>query len=73
MRVLFFTECCDAIWYIGQTRIKDQTMDAGSSPRPRAPGQHPPGCDHIALVLQGGGALGAYQAGVYQALHEAGL
>lgn len=26
-----------------------------------------------ALVLQGGGALGAYQAGVYQALAEAGL
>jgi NTE family protein len=25
----------------------------------------------ITLVLQGGGALGAYQAGVYQALHEA--
>ena len=25
------------------------------------------------LVFQGGGALGAYQAGVYQALHEAGL
>jgi NTE family protein len=25
------------------------------------------------LVLQGGGALGAYQAGVYQALHEAGI
>lgn len=24
----------------------------------------------VALVLQGGGALGAYQAGVYQALHE---
>jgi NTE family protein len=33
----------------------------------------PPGCDNIALVLQGGGALGAYQAGVSQALHEAGL
>jgi NTE family protein len=33
----------------------------------------PPGCDGIGLVLQGGGALGAYQAGVYQALHEAGL
>src|SRR5208283_652087 len=33
----------------------------------------PPGCDRIALVLQGGGALGAYQGGVYQALHEAGL
>jgi NTE family protein len=27
----------------------------------------------IALVLQGGGALGAYQAGVFQALHEHGL
>ncbi|CAN5265722.1 patatin-like phospholipase family protein [soil metagenome] len=26
--------------------------------------------DRIALVLQGGGALGAYQAGVIQALHE---
>jgi NTE family protein len=25
----------------------------------------------VALVLQGGGALGAYQAGVYQALAEA--
>jgi NTE family protein len=24
-------------------------------------------------VLQGGGALGAYQVGVYQALHEAGI
>jgi NTE family protein len=33
----------------------------------------PAGCDRIALVLQGGGALGAYQAGVYQSLHEAGL
>ena len=29
--------------------------------------------DVIALVLQGGGALGAYQAGVYQGLHEAGI
>lgn len=27
----------------------------------------------LVLVLQGGGALGAYQAGVYQAFHEAGL
>ena len=34
-------------------------------------GWRPPGCDRVALVLQGGGALGAYQAGVYQALHEA--
>ncbi|MGB8825114.1 MAG: patatin-like phospholipase family protein [Pseudolabrys sp.] len=27
----------------------------------------------VALVLQGGGALGAYQAGVYEALSEAGI
>jgi NTE family protein len=27
----------------------------------------------IVLVFQGGGALGAYQAGVYQALHEGGI
>lgn len=27
----------------------------------------------IVLVMQGGGALGAYHGGVYQALHEAGL
>ncbi len=31
----------------------------------------PKGCGRVALVLQGGGALGAYQAGVYQAMHEA--
>jgi len=29
--------------------------------------------DTVALVLQGGGALGSYQAGVYQGLHEAGI
>ena len=27
----------------------------------------------VVLVFQGGGALGAYQAGVYQAIHEAGI
>jgi NTE family protein len=31
----------------------------------------PPG--QVVLVLQGGGALGAYQVGVYEALHEAGI
>src|SRR5437016_12179606 len=36
------------------------------SPAKSLPGQ-------IVLVLQGGGALGSYQAGVYQALHEAGI
>ncbi len=49
-------------------------MDIGIRPTAGAPvPRHPEGCDHVALVLQGGGALGAYQAGVYQALHEAGL
>jgi NTE family protein len=33
----------------------------------------PERCDRIALVLQGGGALGAYQAGVFQALSEADI
>ena len=32
-----------------------------------------PPFERIALILQGGGALGAYQAGVYQALAETDL
>src|SRR5262249_3889695 len=32
-----------------------------------------PEVEQTVLVFQGGGALGAYQAGVYQALHEAGI
>src|SRR3546814_14597556 len=32
-----------------------------------------PHYDVVALVLQGSGALGAYQAGVYEGLHEAGI
>lgn len=43
----------------------------------RAPAETRKACttefDSIALVLQGGGALGAYQAGVYQKLLEAGV
>jgi NTE family protein len=37
-----------------------------SEPKAQLPGQ-------VVLVLQGGGALGAYQGGVYEALHEAGI
>ncbi len=40
-------------------------------PAPR--GRPRPPFERIALALQGGGALGAYQAGVYQALAEADL
>jgi len=39
---------------------------ARKNPRDSFPGQ-------IVLVLQGGGALGAFQAGVFEALHEAGV
>jgi len=41
----------------------------GTSPAEIAAGSY----EKVALVLQGGGALGAYQAGVYEALDEAGL
>jgi len=43
-----------------------------SDAHPQRVGNRPP-FECIALVLQGGGALGAYQAGVVQALAEAGL
>ena len=36
-------------------------------------GWRPERCERIALIFQGGGALGAYQAGVYEALHEADI
>ncbi len=41
----------------------EETPRAGPIPR----------YETVALVLQGGGALGSYQAGVYQALQEAGI
>jgi NTE family protein len=43
-----------------------RTKGNGAAPPSDLPGQ-------VVLVLQGGGALGAYQVGVYQALHEAGI
>jgi len=39
----------------------------------RKPAKTPSLPGQVVLVLQGGGALGAYQAGVYQALHEVGI
>lgn len=42
--------------------------------KPRPSGEQPTSASNqIVLVFQGGGALGAYQAGVYEALHEAGI
>lgn len=40
---------------------------------PARPRRIPKELGQIVLVLQGGGALGAYQVGAYQALHEAGV
>ena len=45
---------------------KAMVRDAVGEFRTKANGQ-------VVLVFQGGGALGAYQVGVYQALHEAGV
>jgi len=41
--------------------------------RAQANGDVPSAPRQTVLVLQGGGALGAYQVGVYQALHERGI
>lgn len=46
------------------------TKRLAQAPVDRCP---PLGGRQVVLVLQGGGALGAYQAGVYEALHEAGI
>ena len=49
-------------------------MDTSVTAAPPRKRVHPrPPFECIALTLQGGGALGAYQAGVYQALDEAGI
>ncbi len=48
-----------------QIYVKHQPAAAVKEP-PKLPGRS-------VLVFQGGGALGAYQGGVYQALHEAGI
>ena len=48
---------------------QSKSAEAGKGPHGRR--AIPAELGQIVLVLQGGGALGAYQAGVYQALHEA--
>jgi NTE family protein len=48
-------------------------LDTGSTTSRPARVERRPPFERIALLLQGGGALGAYQAGVYQALAEANL
>ncbi len=48
------------------TRKSATIPRARAAPEPGLPGQ-------VVLVLQGGGALGAYQVGVYEAMHDAGI
>ena len=48
------------------TRKESQSAD-------RITEKSPPTFGQTVLVMQGGGALGAYHAGVYHALHEAGI
>src|SRR6188768_282566 len=70
-------------WAVHQQNVTNSAMIRAVDTKPIHP-PHPSGhryapiprpdfCGRIALVLQGGGALGAYQGGVYQALNEAGL
>ena len=58
----------DSILEVTVARNAQNQVNAASGARREMnlPGQ-------VVLVLQGGGALGAYQVGVYQALHEAGI
>ena len=53
---------------MAKTRTNSRKRSGSAHPAGRSdiPGQ-------VVLVLQGGGALGAYQVGVYEALHEAGI
>jgi NTE family protein len=50
-----------------------QEIIAAAPVSKRKPAKMPSLPGQVVLVLQGGGALGAYQAGVYQALHEVGI
>ncbi|MBS1191709.1 MAG: patatin [Rhodocyclaceae bacterium] len=50
---------------------KMESASTTATPRPGGKRRHLPG--RIVLVLQGGGALGAFQAGVYEAMHDAGI
>ncbi|MGH8041867.1 MAG: patatin-like phospholipase family protein [Rudaea sp.] len=54
-------------------RAAKTSKSTQSSKVEATPAQSARGYETVALVLQGGGALGAYQCGVYAGLHEAGI
>src|ERR1700740_165820 len=56
--------------------MQEQIMSNATAPNGSSSGgssQIGANAQQIVLVFQGGGALGAYQAGVYEAMHEAGI
>jgi NTE family protein len=55
------------------TQQEREPVAANTEPASMKPSPNRRDMGQITLVMQGGGALGAYQAGVYQALHEAGI
>jgi NTE family protein len=59
---MWIEELCD----MAKAPRARERRNGRSAGRTELPGQ-------VVLVLQGGGALGAYQVGVYTALHEAGI
>ncbi|MGN4076036.1 patatin-like phospholipase family protein [Burkholderia gladioli] len=54
-------------------RTEKQASDPDLQAEAGAPAARGLPYETIALVLQGGGALGSYQAGVFEGLHEAGV
>ena len=73
----------ELIYLVGLYSLVSTTLNASTPPCPsmnrpvRAPAELSLTCatpfESIALLLQGGGALGSYQAGVYEALLEHGI
>jgi NTE family protein len=53
--------------------MSDAVEEPAEAPAAVPAGRIDGSASQIVLVFQGGGALGAYQAGVYQALHEEGI
>jgi NTE family protein len=51
----------------------EMNMESDRSPRDAVNAFRDATRGQVVLVMQGGGALGAYQGGVYEALHEAGV
>ncbi len=54
-------------------RLSISPKGTGATARPEPAKPSGTAFESVALLLQGGGALGAYQAGVYEALHAAGI